>query len=70
MLLSVVIPAFNEERNLPQTLASIRDAISACTCCVEVLVVDNESTDQTAEVVQSFGGTVVPERVPKFRELT
>ena len=63
MLLSVVIPAFNEERYLPQTLSSIRDAISACACPVEVFVIDNESTDRTAEVSLSFGARVVSESV-------
>lgn len=63
MLISVIIPAFNEERYLPQTLARLRDAISACAYSVEVLVVDNESTDRTAEIARSFGVTVVPERV-------
>lgn len=61
MLISVIIPAFNEERYLPQTLARLRDAISACPYSVEVLVVDNESTDRTAEIARSFGVTVVPE---------
>jgi glycosyltransferase involved in cell wall biosynthesis len=61
MLLSVVIPAFNEERYLPLTLAGIRDAIPACPCPVEVLVVDNESTDRTAEIAQSSGARVVSE---------
>lgn len=63
MLISVIIPAFNEERYLPQTLARLRDAISACAYSVEVLVVDNESTDRTAEIARSFDVRVVPERV-------
>ncbi|HEY6467175.1 MAG TPA: glycosyltransferase [Candidatus Acidoferrales bacterium] len=63
MLISVIIPAFNEESYLPQTLARLQDTISACARSVEVLLVDNESTDRTAEIARSFGATVVLERV-------
>src|SRR5260370_31034467 len=63
MLISVVIPAFNEELYLPATLSSLRDAISVCRCGVELIVVDNESADRTREVARSFGATVVHEAV-------
>src|SRR5450432_2881780 len=63
MLISVVIPAFNEEAYLPATLSCVRDAISACRCGVELIVVDNESADRTREVARSFGATVVHEAV-------
>ena len=63
MLISVVIPAFNEELYLPATLSSLRDAISACRCSVELIVVDNESADHTREVARSFAATVVYEAV-------
>src|SRR5471030_3527254 len=57
MVISVVIPAFNEESYLPTTLASLRDAISVCCCGVELIVVDNESSDRTREVARSFGAS-------------
>src|SRR5258705_6116779 len=63
MLISVVIPAFNEELYLPATLSSLRDANSVCRCSVELIVVDNESSDRTREVARSFGATVVHEAV-------
>src|SRR5713101_3010167 len=63
MLISVVIPAFNEELYLPATLSSLRDAISVCRCGVELIVVDNESADRTTEVARSFGAAVVHEAV-------
>ena len=63
MLVSVVIPAFNEELYLPETLAHIEDAISICTCRVELILVDNQSADRTAEVARSFGAIVVHEPV-------
>jgi len=63
MLISVVIPAFNEESYLPATLSSLRDAIAVCWCGAELIVVDNESADRTREVARSFGATVVHEAV-------
>ncbi len=63
MLLSVIIPAFDEELYLQETLSRLRDAISLCPCRVEVIVVDNESVDRTAEVARSFGATVARESV-------
>lgn len=63
MLLSVVIPAFNEERYLPLTLAGIRAAAAAVGQGVEILVVDNDSSDRTADAARSFGATVVTEKI-------
>ena len=63
MVISVVIPAFNEASYLPATLSSLRDAISVCCCGVELIVVDNESSDRTGEVARSFDATVVREAI-------
>jgi glycosyltransferase involved in cell wall biosynthesis len=63
ILLSVVIPAFNEELYLPETLSRLRDAISLCTCGVEIIVVDNQSIDGTVDVARSFGAAVIQEAV-------
>ena len=63
LVISVVIPAFNEELYLPKTLSKLQDAISMCRCSLELVVVDNQSTDRTAEVARSFGATVVHEPV-------
>jgi glycosyltransferase involved in cell wall biosynthesis len=54
--LSIVIPAYNEERLLGATLASIRAAAPAGS---EVIVCDNNSTDLTAEVAREAGAKVV-----------
>ncbi len=61
MLLSVVIPAFNEEKALPACLASVRSAIEACQLSseCEVIVCDNNSTDRTAELAAAGGAKVV-----------
>ena len=55
--LSIVIPARNEEANLPRLLQSI--AVSAVRP-TEILVVDDASTDNTARIAQSLGATVIP----------
>jgi glycosyltransferase involved in cell wall biosynthesis len=59
--LSVIIPAFNEELYLPRTLECLDRAIAQLgdDRQVEVLVVDNASTDRTAEIAASFGARVV-----------
>ncbi|WP_348266097.1 glycosyltransferase [Edaphobacter paludis] len=54
--LSIVIPARNEQDNLPRLLQSI--AASAARPA-EILVVDDASTDNTALIAQSLGATVI-----------
>ncbi|WP_411149777.1 glycosyltransferase family 2 protein [Streptomyces sp. A30] len=58
--LSIVIPALNEAENLPAVMASIpRVELMEAGWATEVIVVDNASTDDTAEVARSLGATVV-----------
>lgn len=52
--LSVVIPAFNEERRLPATLDSVLTYLDGRDYTCEVVVVDDGSTDATAELVRNF----------------
>jgi dolichyl-phosphate beta-glucosyltransferase len=52
MELSIVIPAFNEERRLPQTLDRVQDFLKARPGTYEVMVVDDGSTDDTAKLVE------------------
>ena len=63
--LSVVIPAFNEERLLGATLTSVRESLEACHLSesAEVIVVDNNSSDRTGEIAQDHGARVVFEPV-------
>ena len=51
---SIVIPAFNEARRIPATLASVVECIRHCGWSAEVVVVDDGSTDATAQVVRAF----------------
>ena len=52
--ISVVVPAFNEERRLPPTLIDIIDFFERKGTPYEVIVVDDGSRDNTAEVVRKF----------------
>lgn len=66
MRLSIIVPAWNEERYLPDCLAALGSAISAnalgAADC-EIIVVDNNSTDRTADVARGFDARVVFEPV-------
>jgi dolichyl-phosphate beta-glucosyltransferase len=55
--LSVIVPAFNEERRLPQTLERVVNYLSQQSYPSEVIVVDDGSRDQTAAVVEKFTAT-------------
>jgi dolichyl-phosphate beta-glucosyltransferase len=61
--LSIVIPSFNEEARLPVTLADISAYIRASKRVTEVIVVDDGSTDRTADVANSFRGEIQRLRV-------
>lgn len=52
--LSVVVPAFNEERRLPPTLIDMIDFFDQQKLSYEILVVDDGSSDGTADVVRKF----------------
>jgi dolichyl-phosphate beta-glucosyltransferase len=64
LLLSIIIPAHNEENRLPSSLAGIFAFLERQTYPSEVLVVENGSIDGTARVVQSLTSTY-----PKLRLL-
>jgi len=61
--LSIVIPSFNEELRLPVTLAEISAYIRASKRETEVIVIDDGSTDRTADVANSFRGEIQRLRV-------
>ena len=66
MRLSVVIPAFNEARLIERTLQSVTTSIAAnqqAGFTSEIIVVDNNSTDNTAELARQAGVPVVFEPI-------
>lgn len=52
--LSIIIPAYNEEKRLPPTLDRVAAFLREQPYQSEVLIVENGSTDRTAEVVRAF----------------
>ncbi len=54
ILLSLIIPAYNEEHRLPKTLEKVLHFIQQQAYPAEILVVENGSTDRTAEIVRTF----------------
>lgn len=51
--LSVIIPAYNEEKRLPKTLKAVNEYLRRQSYEYEILVVNGGSTDKTEEVVKS-----------------
>ena len=60
---SIIIPAYNEAEWLPETLNRLGRAIDGFGKPIEVIVVDNNSTDETAEIALDHGAQVVFEPV-------
>ncbi|MCY4023877.1 MAG: glycosyltransferase family 2 protein [Anaerolineaceae bacterium] len=56
-LLSIIIPAYNEESRLPASLAKIDAYLQEQPYEAEVIVVDNGSTDRTVAVASEFTAT-------------
>jgi glycosyltransferase involved in cell wall biosynthesis len=65
MKLSFVIPAYNEEKLLPQCLESVLAELGRTPCEAEVVVVNNASTDRTREVALRYGGVRVVDEPKK-----
>jgi glycosyltransferase involved in cell wall biosynthesis len=58
-MISFVVPAHNEELELPATLRAIHAAVSSSGQSYEIIVVDDASTDATPEIASSAGAKVV-----------
>lgn len=54
MYLSVIIPAFNEAKRLPETLKKVRDYLGMQKYSYEVIIVNDGSADKTKEVISDL----------------
>ncbi|MGL4630498.1 MAG: glycosyltransferase family 2 protein [Leadbetterella sp.] len=54
MKLSVVIPAYNEEESIPETLLELSSVLNDAKIDYEILVVNDNSRDKTAEVLEGL----------------
>jgi dolichol-phosphate mannosyltransferase len=64
-LVTVVLPARNEEAGIASTIRSIPVAtLRAIGLDTEIVVLDGRSHDRTAEIARALGGIVIPDREP------
>ncbi|MFT5132091.1 MAG: glycosyltransferase involved in cell wall biosynthesis [Gammaproteobacteria bacterium] len=63
IIYSVVIPAFNEEAFLPRTLQRLKNSMDKIEEQGEIIVVDNNSSDKTAEIARDYAAHVIFEAV-------
>jgi glycosyltransferase involved in cell wall biosynthesis len=61
--LTVVVIAFNEEENLEHLLSKLRGEVG------EVVVIDNNSTDETARVARRWGATLMQTKIVNFAQV-
>ena len=59
-MISFIVPAHNEQACLARTLPAIHESARAVGQPYEIIVVDDASTDATAEVARQHNATVVP----------
>ena len=62
--LVVMIPCLNEEKTLPKVLNSIPKQINGITE-IQILIIDDGSTDKTSEIATKFGATVIKHTTTK-----
>jgi glycosyltransferase involved in cell wall biosynthesis len=58
-MISLIVPAYNEEALLAATLRALRASADAACVPYEVIVVDDGSTDRTAAIATAHGARVV-----------
>jgi len=65
MKLSIVIPAYNEEESIPETIRGIATALATIKIDYEILVVNDNSKDNTLGVLEELS-----KEVPQLRHIT
>lgn len=65
MKLSIVIPAYNEEESIPETIRSIVEALGTINIDYEILVINDNSKDNTLGVLEELS-----KDIPQLRYIT
>ncbi|BDI17360.1 hypothetical protein ANSO36C_31620 [Nostoc cf. commune SO-36] len=52
--ITVAIPTYNGESRLPELLERLQNQVNTENLSWEIIVIDNNSTDKTAKVVQTY----------------
>ena len=60
---SIIVPAYNEEDYLANTLTALKEAMSQISLKGEIIVVDNNSSDDTARIAKENGVKVIFEAI-------
>ncbi len=63
---SIVLPCYNEEASVGLCVTEAYEALRSAGLSGEVVVVDNNCTDASADVARAAGARVVPEAVPGY----
>jgi glycosyltransferase involved in cell wall biosynthesis len=66
--LSVVLPVYNEEENLPELWPELRDVLDGLPITYEVVFVDDGSRDRSAEIVRGFRDVDPRVRLVRLKE--
>ena len=61
-MISFVIPCYNEEQYIKDCIRSIKEEASKCLLSYEIIVVDNNCTDNTASIASQEGAIVISEK--------
>src|SRR5581483_6291260 len=59
-MLSFIVPAHNEQKVIGRTLTAIHEAARGVNQPYEIVVVDDASTDATAEIARKHKATILP----------
>lgn len=54
MKASIILPTYNERENICDLIESLEDSLAPMGCAAEIIVVDDNSPDGTAQMVQEF----------------
>ena len=59
MEISIVIPVYNEQKSAKQTIEKVKETIKTINKKIEIIVVNDNSTDNTKTIVENIKGIKV-----------